>query len=421
MPKLLLALFVLVPLACARAGDDGGASAEARKTIDEATLEAHIRLLASDDLEGRAAGFPGNEQAVTYLVGQVKRYGLAPAGEKGEFTQEFTFKGDRRAKNVCAVLEGSDAKLKDEFIAIGCHLDHVGKAGQAVGGQSPGGPAGDEIWNGADDNASGTSAVLAVARAFATGKAKPRRSLLFFWWNAEEAGLLGSKHWVKNPTRPLERIVYYLNLDMVGRNPERPMDMEGVKNAEGEVLEKIITEACDAEGLKISKFDHSNEAMFRSDGASFLEQGIPASMMFTSWHADYHRAGDHWDKIAYPNLAKIARAAHRIVTATADLDAPLRLNVDTPLGRKPLRIRGTDVAGRGAVRVTEVLDGPLAAAGLKPGDVVVSFRGDPLPAVRPLATLWMRVQQHRFDEAAELGIERAGAAQTLKAVWTRAK
>jgi hypothetical protein len=410
----LLAWLILAPLACARADDES----DQRATINEATLEGHIKLLASDDLEGRAAGFPGNERAVSYLVDQIKGYGLAPAGEKGEYTQEFTFKGDRKAKNVLAVLEGSDPKLKAEFVALGCHLDHVGRVGQAVSGQSPGGPAGDEIWNGADDNASGTSAVLAVARAFARAKTKPKRSILFLWWNAEEAGLLGSRHWVKNPTRPLDKVTYYLNLDMVGRNPERPMDMEGVKNADGDVLEKIIKGACEAEGLKITPYDHSNEAMFRSDGASFLEQGIPASMMFTSWHADYHRSGDHWDKIAYPNLAKIGRAAHRIVAATAGLDAALRLNVDTPLRGRALRIRGEDVGSK--VKVTAVLDGPLAAAGLKPGDVIVSFRGQPLPAGRPLAGLWMSLQfQVRFDEAVEIGIERDGAGQTLKAVWGR--
>lgn len=410
----LLAWLILAPLACARADDES----DQRATINEAALEGHIKLLASDELEGRAAGFPGNERAVSYLVDQIKGYGLAPAGEKGEYTQEFTFKGDRKAKNVLAVLEGSDPKLKAEFVALGCHLDHVGRVGQAVSGQSPGGPAGDEIWNGADDNASGTSAVLAVARAFAQAKTKPKRSILFLWWNAEEAGLLGSRHWVKNPTRPLDKVTYYLNLDMVGRNPERPMDMEGVKNADGDVLEKIIKGACEAEGLKITPYDHSNEAMFRSDGASFLEQGIPASMMFTSWHADYHRSGDHWDKIAYPNLAKIGRAAHRIVAATAGLDVALRLNVDTPLRGRALRIRGEDVGSK--VKVTAVLDGPLAAAGLKPGDVIVSFRGQPLPAGRPLAGLWMSLQfQVRFDEAVEIGIERDGAGQTLKAVWGR--
>ena len=420
MRHLILAgLLLLAPFAGLRAEDDA-ATAEARKTIDEATLQAHIRLLASDDLEGRAAGFPGNERAVNYLLEQIKGYGLAPAGEQGDYTQEFSFqKGMKKAKNVCAILEGSDAKLKAEFIGIGCHLDHVGMAGQGVGGQSPGGPAGDEIWNGADDNASGTSAVLAVARAFATAKTRPKRSILFLWWNAEEAGLLGSRHWVKNPTRPLDRVVYYLNLDMVGRNPERPMDMEGVKNAEGEVLERIISEACDAEGLKISKFDHSNEAMFRSDGASFLEQGIPASMMFTSWHADYHRTGDHWNKIAYPNLVKVARSAHRIVNETANLETALRLNVDTPLRGKALRIRGEDVPGRGAVKVTQVIDGPLAAAGLQAGDLIVSVRGEALPAARPLASLWMRIQQARADEPVEIGYERGGAASSLKATWPR--
>ena len=407
-----LVWLVLAPLACVRADDES----DQRSTINEATLESHIKLLASDELEGRAAGFPGNERAVSYIVDQIKGYGLVPAGEKGEYTQEFTFKGERKAKNVCAVLEGSDPKLKAEFIGIGCHLDHVGMEGQAVGGQSPGGP--DKIWNGADDNASGTSAVLAVARAFAKAKARPKRSILFCWWNAEEAGLLGSKHWVKNPTRPLEKISYYLNLDMVGRNPERPMDMEGVKNAEGATLEKIIAAACEAEGLKITPFDHSNEAMFRSDGANFLEQGIAASMMFTSWHADYHRSGDHWDKIAYPNLAKIGRAAHRIVGETANLDVALKLNVDTPLRGKPLKIRGEDVAGK--VKVTDVLGGPLAEAGLKTGDLIVSLRGQPLPAARPLAELWMRVQfQVRFDEAVDVGIERGGAAQTLKAIWKK--
>lgn len=407
-------VWLLLLGACVNADDES----DARATINEATLEGHIKLLASDELEGRAAGFPGNERAVSYLIDQIKNYGLVPAGEKGEYTQEFTFKGDRKAKNVIGVLEGSDPKLKAEFVGIGCHLDHVGRVGQAVGGQSPGGPQGDEIWNGADDNASGTSAVLAVARAFAKAKVKPKRSILFCWWNAEEAGLLGSKHWVKNPTRPLEKVTYYLNLDMVGRNPERPMDMEGVKNAEGPTLEKIIRGACDAEGLKITPFDHSNEAMFRSDGANFLEQAIAASMMFTSWHADYHRSGDHWDKIAYPNLAKIGRAAHRIVSETANLEVALKFNVDTPLRGRALRIRGEDAGAK--VKVTEVLDGPLAEAGLKAGDLIVSFRGKPLTEQRPLATLWMALQfQVRNDEAVEVGIERGGAAQTLKAVWTR--
>src|SRR5690242_19793809 len=164
---------------------------DALKTIDEATLRGHENFLASDALEGRAAGFPGNEKAVAYLVKEAESFGLKPAGTDG-YTQEFAFETQgttRKAKNVLAVLEGSDPKLKDEYVLIGGHLDHVGRVVQQVGGQKDGAKNGDEIWNGADDNGSGTSAILTVARAFGRGKLRPKRSILFAWWNAEEAGL----------------------------------------------------------------------------------------------------------------------------------------------------------------------------------------------------------------------------------------
>src|SRR5689334_10807164 len=140
---------------------------DALKTVDEAPLRAHEAYLASDALEGRAAGFPGNEKAVAYLVKEVTSYGLKPLGTDG-YLQEFEFhtKGEtRKAKNVIAILEGSDPKLKAEYVLLGGHLDHVGRVGQNVSGKLGGSKDGDEIWNGADDNASGTSAVLLVARA----------------------------------------------------------------------------------------------------------------------------------------------------------------------------------------------------------------------------------------------------------------
>jgi hypothetical protein len=393
---------------------------EALREIHEGVLRAHVGYLADDALEGRAAGFPGNEKAVDYLVREVTSYGLVPAGEAGRFTQEFVTAAGRRAKNVIALLEGSDPDRRGEYVALGAHLDHVGRKGQAVGGQVGETREGDDIWNGADDNASGTSAVLAAAKAFSRLRARPKRSVLFCWWNAEESGLEGSRHWVRQPTRPLEKVVYYLNLDMVGRNPDRPMDLEGVKNAEGEALERILTEACRAEELAFTKYDHYHEAMFRSDGASFLWAGIPASMFFTSWHADYHRVGDHADKIAYGNLAKVARAAFRVAYEVADLPEAPRINVDTPLRGRPLRIRAEDarVGDSGACRVTEVAgEGVLGRAGLRPGDWVVSFRGQALPAARPVAELWRRVQAAPADRELELEVMRNGERHTLKVVW----
>jgi hypothetical protein len=423
MRRTLLSIVFLV-LGAVEGRSQSDPTTEALRTIDEATLRVHIGFLASDELEGRAAGFPGNEKAVAYLVKLVTQYGLKPAGTDG-YRQEFEFENSgarRTASNVIALLEGSDPKLKEEYVLIGGHLDHVGRLGQAVGGQKDGPKNGDEIWNGADDNGSGTSAILTVARAFAQGKVHPRRSLIFAWWNAEEAGLKGSAWWAAHPTRPLEKVTYCLNVDMIGRNPERPMDVEGVKNAEGDALEQTITAACEAEKLSIKKYDHSNEAMFRSDGVSLLRQGIPATMFFTYWHADYHAVTDHADKIAYPHLAQIARAAFRILREICDAEPALRINPDTPLGGRPLGIRGEDVALRekGGVKVSYVApEGAMGKAGLLPNDLILSFRGKPLSALRPMADLWMQAQQTRGEGPAALEIQRGGETKTLEVTWSR--
>jgi hypothetical protein len=398
---------------------------DALKTIDETALRHHQSVLASDEFEGRAAGFPGNERAVEYLVKEVSSYGLKPAGVDG-YTQEFEFdtQGQRRkAKNVIALLEGSDEKLKSEFVLIGGHLDHVGRKGQQVGGQKPTPNDADEIWNGADDNGSGTSAILTIARAFAKGKVRPKRSILFAFWNAEEAGLKGSAFWSNQPTRPIAKVTYCLNLDMIGRNPDRPMDVEGVKNAEGDALERIITAACEAEKLKITKYDHTNEAMFRSDGVSLLRQGVPATMFFTYWHADYHAVGDHADKIAYPNLAKIARASFRILRETADLERGLRINPDTPLGGRPLGIRGEDVkleGDAGGVKVSYVApESALGKGGLQTNDVILSVRGKALSGARPLAELWKRTQEARGEATLKFEVRRGGETKEIEATWPR--
>lgn len=414
MRALLLALLLLV---------QSDPSGDALRSIDEESLKAHQLVLASDEFEGRAAGFPGNEKAVAYLVKQVESYGLQPAGSDG-YLQEFEFdtQGEKRkAKNVIALLEGSDPVLKNEYVMVGGHLDHVGRAGQRVGGQKDGAKEGDDIWNGADDNGSGTSAILTVARAFAKGSARPKRSLLFCWWNAEEAGLKGSAWWASHPTRPIEKLTYCLNLDMVGRNPDRPMDVEGVKNAEGDALERIITEACGAERLKITKYDHTNEAMFRSDGVSLLRQGVPATMFFTYWHADYHAVGDHPEKIAYPNLAKIARSSYRILRDVGNVEPGLRINPDVPLGGRPLGIRGEDVkldGDAGGVKVSMVAEGSaLGKAGVQPNDVIVSFRGKGLSPLRPLAELWKRAQESKGEASCAVEVLRGAEKKELTATW----
>ncbi len=400
----------------------------AARSIGEAELRAHVEYLASDGLEGRAVGRPGNEKAESYIIKQLREAGLKPAGDGAAYHQLFPLRRGGQARNVLAMLEGSDGALKEEYVAVGGHFDHVGTRAHRSGGQLPGGDEKDVIFNGADDNASGVAAVLAVARAFAAGPARPRRSVLFCLWNAEETGLEGSSHWVRNPTRPIEGLSYYLNLDMVGRNPERPVDFEGVRNSEGYALERIVTAACEAEGLRVTKYDHHNEAMFRADGAPFIRAGIAASMFFTYWHDDYHRVSDHADKIAYGNLAKIARASYRILFGVANAEARLRFNPNTPLRGGSLGVDGEELeggalealnlaAGEGAYRLKSVAEGGLMGrAGFRGGDVVVGFRGR-LPDRRTFGELWARLQAVRPGQEVEAEVLRSGERVRLFIRW----
>ena len=162
--QLLIALAVLF---------QADPAAEAIRKIDEASLRAHVEYLASDALEGRAVGRPGNDKAAEYIVKQFKEAGLKPAGDGAGYHQLFPLMKGGQAKNVIALLEGSDDRLKNEYVAVGGHFDHVGTRTRKSGGQRSGGDENDLIFNGADDNASGTATILVLARAFAAGPARP--------------------------------------------------------------------------------------------------------------------------------------------------------------------------------------------------------------------------------------------------------
>jgi Peptidase family M28/PA domain len=240
-------------------------------------------------------------------------------------------------RNVVAALEGSDPKLKDEWVVISCHVDHNGAEGE-------------QVYNGADDNGSGTVGMLEIAEAYslaAQAGQRPRRSILFAAFNSEERGLLGSWAFVERPLVPLDRIVAALNMDMIGRDEEVP---EGggrrfrglpVQSAESNhnavnlighsksgALTRTIEQANAAFGLMLKKVldNNSSNLLRRSDQWPFLQKGVPAVFFHTGLHQDYHTPGDRPERINYEKMERIVRLVHQASWELAN--APDRPRLD---------------------------------------------------------------------------------------------
>ena len=198
----------------------------------------------------------------------------------------------QKTQNVVGFLQGTDPKLRDEVIVIGAHYDHVGmKNGR--------------IFNGADDNASGTAGLLEIAEAFSEMSIRPRRSILFAAFSAEELGLLGSKFYVENPVKPLKKTVAMINLDMISRNLANKVSVIGSNRSRE--LHEINIAANDEIGLDLV---YNGERYFsRSDQANFAKYKIPVIFYNTDAHPDYHRPTDTPEKINAEKLARIARLA----------------------------------------------------------------------------------------------------------------
>lgn len=217
----LAALMSLLTIASAQAADRTAlATAAASITKDE--LKTYVDVLADDTLEGRETGSRGGRAAANYLFKAFEKLGAAPAGDGGTYFQSF----NAASRNVVAIVEGSNARLKDQAIVIGAHYDHVGY-GNARNSYGPTG----YIHNGADDNASGVAGLLEVLDAVKTLPTPPRRSILFACWDAEEGGLHGSRHWVSKPTVPISQVVLDINMDMIGRMKNGHLEILGSRTA----------------------------------------------------------------------------------------------------------------------------------------------------------------------------------------------
>lgn len=313
----------------------------------------------------------------------------------------------KNARNVAALLAGRDPALRDEVVVVGAHHDHVGRGwfGSAGGPSAQG-----RIHPGADDNASGTAALLEIAEALAA--APPRRSVLFLSFSGEELGLLGSEHFVEHPTVPLARIVTMVNLDMVGRyDPQRKLEIGGVGTGAG--LQAMVEAANAPYGLALA---WDPQGVAPSDNTSFFRKRIPVLFFFTGLHPEYHTPRDTWETVNAEGGAQVTSLARDVVRVLGDRDARVAYT-DPPkveraraaLGLVPAR--GSDVGG---VVVAEVADdGPAAKAGLRAGDTITAVG---LVVVKDLRDLAKALAARRPGDAVVVKVLRDGAEISVSVV-----
>jgi Zn-dependent M28 family amino/carboxypeptidase len=234
--------------------------------------------------------------------------------------------------------------LKNEYVALGAHYDHIGDS--TKGGQCPQ-VAGDTICNGADDDGSGTTTLLAMAEAISHAKQRPRRSVLFVWHCGEEKGLWGSRYFTDYPTVPLDHIVTQLNIDMIGRSKKagdtnpRNKDLSGpnqiyvighlmMSTELGELSERVNKSFLNIDfDYRYDDPADPNRFFFRSDHYNYARKGIPIIFFFDGVHEDYHRPGDEPQKIDYQKMEKVGRTIYMMLWEVAN--RPVRPKVDKQL------------------------------------------------------------------------------------------
>ena len=354
-----------------------------------------LYILADDSMQGRETGTLGNVKATTYIAGELRKIGLQPAGDDGTYFQTIQFivrklnsnastriSGAQLARNVVAILPGSDPVLRHQYVALGAHSDHLGTTTHPVehdslrvfnhfarplGAEAPPEPLTpatirridttlarlrrqdgtlhhprpDSIYNGADDDASGSVALLEIAQYLASLPIKPRRSILFVWHTGEEEGLLGSTWFTDHPTVPRDSIVAQLTMDMIGRGDASDHAGGGPHHLQLIGSRRLSTELGDLvervnrTGHHDFVFDYSLDApghparvYCRSDHYSYARYGIPVTFFTTGIHPDYHQVTDEAEYIDYAHLARVASLVSDVAVHVADLDR--RLAVDHP-------------------------------------------------------------------------------------------
>lgn len=291
-------------------------------SINRTSAEAYIGFLADDELQGREAGLHGSRIAARYIASLLQSMGIRPLGN--QYLQPFeAYRKERQKQGRLEVHPDSIAKLKqgvhqklamnnvigmipgrkaNEYVVVGAHFDHLG-IDSALDG--------DQIYNGADDNASGVSAVLQIAKAFVVSGQLPERNVVFAFWDGEEKGLLGSKYFVQSCSFT-GQIRGYLNFDMIGRNnkPEQPKHVVYFYTEANPAFGRWLKEDINNYELQLEPdYRPWDKPVGGSDNASFAKVGIPIIWYHTDGHPDYHQPSDHTEKLNWEKVVEITKAS----------------------------------------------------------------------------------------------------------------
>jgi hypothetical protein len=367
---------------------------------DSARIRADVAYLADDRLEGRLTGTAGNDSAAAYIARQLAairgvRAIVSDSGARASWQQRFVARsaalahagrrGDLRTQNVVGFLPGRDPALRGQVVVLGAHYDHLGRDATFATDTR----AGDAIRNGADDNASGTAAVLELARLLAANP--PRRSVAFVLFSGEELGLLGSQWFVEHMPVPTDSVVAMLNFDMVGRLSGDSLIVYGTATA---TELPALLDSANAAGPRL-QVKGVGDGFGPSDHSSFYAKNLPVLHFFTNLHDDYHAATDDLEKLNAGGAARVVELAHAVTRQIAERPARLTFQrapsvqsargpgASGPSASGPRPYLGSvpDMSsdGENGLRLQGVTPGsPADKAGLKGGDVIVEFDGKPV-------------------------------------------